>query len=209
MTYGYRRSFKQMKLNVAFSNEKIKELLMSLIRHHNGEEVDFNSLFTNSDSAREQIVKILSEYVSQNNKLEIDVDLNEAQINQIIEKEKTEFDEIKKMYSELVDIIKKYGNIEIYIETLQQEIRELEDLEAAKKDELDEILRKLAALRAKFEAYQRTLEQYPIEIQKLEAFLLEAENYITKKTEELIQTEKEYKKALSDKEEYQFQNKVD
>merc|ERR1719322_893439 len=50
-------------------------------------------------------------------------------------------------------------------------------------------------------------EQYPIEIQKLEAFLLDAENYITKKTEELIQTEKEYKKALSDKEEYQFQNK--
>jgi predicted RNase H-like nuclease (RuvC/YqgF family) len=185
-------AMKKMKLELANSNYKIKEYLMSLIRTNNGEEADFESLVASSDKARNEIRNILKEFIKNSNGLDEEVNMTDAQLDEIIQKDQQEFDEIRRMYTELVNIIKSYGNFNAYLRQLASDIRETEEKLAADEKELAVLMGQIGL---KNRAVEHSRDQVGIiksEIAKWEDFVLQTRKFITEQTEEWQRIQSEH-----------------
>lgn len=201
-------AMRRMKLELANSNYKIKEYLMSLIKHNKGEDVDLQSLFSTNENARNEIRKILKEFIGQSKNMEIEVSITDSQIDEIIQKDQEEFDAIRKMYSELVQIINQYGDFSMYIKVIATEISEFEKKLAHDEARLNELIKKLREVKHDYSSCLERIDSITAEISKLQSFVAQTNQFISEKVSELSQLHQDYESLKHEIENYSKEHKV-
>ena len=201
-------AMRKMKLDLANSNFKIKEYLMSLIKTNNGKDTDFDSLVSGSEKARNEIRGILKEFIRQSNGIDSEISVSDGQLEEMIEKDQKEFEEIKKIYGELVNIIGQYGDFEIYTRAITQEIQDCEKRLAAEERQFSEIRSKIIKLENELTKSQERISSYFQEIENLEEMLRQLRKFVSEKTAENEQNEKEYDDLVQKRDNYLGQHKV-
>lgn len=199
---------RRMKLQLANSNRQIKEHLMGLIRTNNGEAVDFQVLFSSSENARREIKRILRDFINQSAGMSYEINVTEEQIEEIISKDQKEFDEIRKIYVELVDIIKRYGDFNIYISGLAKDIKDLEDKLRNDDSKLNNLQHKIREWKALIDGTEARRAGWGNEIIRLETFIADGRRYIDDKEFEIRRWQTDYDKAKERKDIFMLEHKV-
>jgi chromosome segregation ATPase len=201
-------AMRKMKLELANSNLKIKEYLMSIIRHNNSETVDFQSLFSSNDNARAEIRKILKEFIHHSKGIELDVGVSDAQIDEIIEKDQKEFDDIRRIYTELVQIINQYGDFKIYIQGIQTDIVELSQKLADDEKLLKELSRHLDDFNKSRVSLLSKIDSLQLDATKLTSFIAHANIFIDEKVNEIDRVQHDFEQVQLQKDQYLASHKV-
>lgn len=201
-------AMRKMKLQLANSNRQIKDYLMSLIRTNNGEPVDFQVLFSSSENARKEIRRILREFINQSAGMHVEINVTEAQIDEIIAKDQSEFEEIRRIYTELVSIINQYGDFNIYISALARDIQDLENKLAGDDRLVNDLLRKIRDWKALIDGAGGRRSGWAAEIARLEKFIADGRRYIDDKEMELRRWNDEYDKLRGRRELFVAEHKV-
>lgn len=201
-------AMRRMKLQLANSNRAIKEHLMSLIRTNKGEPVDFEVLFSSSENARKEIKRILREFIKESAGSHIEISISESQIDEIISKDQKEFDEIRRIYTELVAIINQYGDFNIYITGIAKDIKDLEGKLAADDRQIGDLLKKIRDAKAVLEAIAGRKRGLIAEIERLEALIADNGRFIREKEADIVRWQDEYDKLKLRKDLYVQQHKV-
>lgn len=201
-------AMRRMKLQLANSNRAIKEHLMSLIRTNKGEPVDFEVLFSSSENARKEIKRILREFIKESAGSHIEINISEAQIDEIISKDQKEFDEIRRIYTELVAIINQYGDFNLYITGIAKDIKDLEGKLAADDRQIGDLLKKIREAKALLLAIGERKGGFIAEIERLETLIEENGKYIRDKEVEIHRWQDDYDKLKMQKDLYVQQHKV-
>lgn len=201
-------AMRRMKLQLANSNRQIKDYLMSLIRTNNGEPVDFQELFSTSENARKEIRRILKEFINQSAGMKVEINVTEAQIDEIIAKDQSEFEEIRRIYTELVAIINQYGDFNIYISALARDIQDLESKMAADDRQINDLLRKAREWKALLDGAGPRRAAWSAEISRLEKFIADARRYIDDKEAEMRRWQDDYDKLRARKDLFVAEHQV-
>ena len=207
-SYKVKIAMRKMKLQLANSNAKIKEYLMSLIKHNKGEAVDFQSLFSSSENARNEIRKILKEFIAQSHGMDVELSVTDKQLDEIIESEQHEFDEIRKIYTELVQIINQYGDFKVYIEAIAAEIRSLETNFTKEERIYNELNKHLRIIRQSLLTSAERRVHLSTEIDKLRNYILSTQTWIDDRLAEIESNESELAKLQAKKDSYMLKHKV-
>lgn len=201
-------AMRNMKLQLANSNRQIKEHLMSLIRTNNGEPVDFQVLFSTSENARREIRRILRDFINQSAGTLVEINISEEQIDEIIAKDQKEFEEIRRIYTELVAIINQYGDFSIYISGISQDIKDLELRLKADDKHIHGLQQKVAEARHALEGQAGRKGGWVAEIARLEKLLADNRKWIDDKEAEIRQHQEDYDKLKLRKDLYVQEHKV-
>lgn len=201
-------AMRKMKLQLANSNRAIKEHLMSLIKTNKGEPVDFEVLFSSSEATRKEIKRILREFIKESAGSQIEINVSEAQIDEIINKDQKEFEEIRRIYTELVAIISQYGDFNIYITGIARDIKDLEGRLAADDRQIGDLLKKIREARASLEAIAGRKRGLAAEIERLETLIADNRRYIEDKDAEIRRWQEDYDKLKQRKDLYVQEHKV-
>lgn len=201
-------AMRRMKLQLANSNRAIKEHLMSLIKTNNGEPVDFEVLFSSSENARKEIKRILREFIKESAGSHIEINISETQIDEIINKDQKEFDEIRRIYTELVAIINQYGDFNIYITGIAKDIKDLEGKLTADDRQIGDLLKKIRDAKAVMEAIVGRKRGFGAEIERLETLIADNNRYIREKEAEINRWQDDYDKLKLRKDLYVQEHKV-
>jgi hypothetical protein len=201
-------AMRKMKLQLANSNRQIKEHLMSLIRTNNGEPVDFQVLFSTSENARREIRRILRDFINQSAGTQVEINISEEQIDDIISKDQKEFEEIRRIYTELVAIINQYGDFNIYISGIAQDIKDLDQRLKADDKHIQDLQRKIAEARAALDGQSARKVGWISEISRLEKLIADNQRWIDDKDLETRQYQDEYDKLKLRKDLYVQEHKV-
>ena len=201
-------AMRKMKLELANSNAKIKEYLMSLIKTNKGEPVDFQSLFSSSENARNEIRKILKEFIGQSKGMDVEMSVTDQQLDLIIESDQQQFDEIRKIYTELVQIINQYGDFKVYIEAIATDIKALETTLGKEEKTHNELSKHIRISRQSVLSSTEKQHHLSTEIDKLRAFILFTQTWIDDRLLELESNELELGKLQKKKDLYMQQHKV-
>lgn len=201
-------AMRRMKLQLANSNRAIKEHLMGLIKTNNGEPVDFEVLFSSSENARKEIKRILREFIKESAGSHIEINISEAQIDEIITKDQKEFDEIRRIYTELVAIINQYGDFNLYINGIAKDIKDLEGKLTADDRAIGDLLRRIREAKATLDAINARKRGIAAEIERLVALIAENGRYIADKEADIRRWQDDYDKLKLRKDQYVLEHKV-
>lgn len=201
-------AMRKMKLQLANSNRQIKEYLMTLIRTNNGEPIDFQQLVSSNESTRREIRRILKEFINQSAGMHVEISISEAQLDEIIAKDQKEFDEIRKIYTELVNIINLYGDFNVYISGIARDIQDLEGKLATDDRTVNDWLRKIREWKAIVDGASARRSGWNADIIRLEKFISDGRKYIEDKEFEMRGWNDEYEKLRLRKELFMQEHKV-
>lgn len=199
---------RRMKLELANSNRQIKEHLMSLIRTNNGEAVDFQELFSSSENARREIKRILRDFINQSAGMSYEINVSEAQIDEIIAKDEKEFDEIRKIYIELVEIIKRYGDFNIYISGIAKDIKDYENKLREDDAKLNDLLHKIKDWKPIVDGTEARRSAWENDISRLQNLIAEGRRIIDEKQSDMRKWQEDYDDIKSQKEIFMNEHKV-
>lgn len=201
-------AMRKMKLQLANSNRQIKDYLMGLIRTNNGNPIDFQQLVSSNENTRKEIRRILKEFINQSAGMHVEVSISEAQLDEIIAKDQKEFDEIRKIYTELVNIINQYGDFNVYISGIARDIQDLEGKLGTDDRMLGDWIRKVREWQAIIDGAGARRSAWSADILRLEKFIADGRKYIEDKESEMRGWNDEYEKLRVRKDMYMQEHKV-
>ena len=201
-------AMRRMKLELANSNRAIKEHLMSLIRTNHGEPVDFQVLISTSENARKEIRRILRTFIEQSAGSNVEINISEAQLDDIISKDQKEFDEIRRIYTELVTITNQYGDFSVYISGISQDIKDLDSRLVADERTIKDLPRKLREAKASLDGQGARKDGIIAEIERTERFISDNRRHIDDKEIEIRRWEDDFDKLKLKKDLYVQEHKV-
>lgn len=126
----------------------------------------------------------MKEFINQSPGMHVEVSISEAQLDEIIAKDQKEFDEIRKIYTELVNIINQYGDFNVYISGIAR-IEDLEGKLGTDDRMLGDWIRKVREWQAIIDGAGARRSAWSADILRLEKFIADGRKYIEDKESEM------------------------
>lgn len=205
-----KRSLWEVKLEFALRNKHIKEFLMTLVNTKEGKDKDLQALFVDKISSERELKVVLREFINQSRSSKNEMPISDEQIDSIIKQDEKDFEDITRLYKELVKIISEYKDIDIDIVTMRRQIESVAaniaeyqtQIDAAKHrlNDLDALIaERQAAIRARehdIGVIRDRITQDDSFIDRHVIDIPDLERRLTTKQQELFLLNEQYKKSF-------------
>lgn len=173
-----RKILLEMKLEFAVRNKHIKEYLLSLIDTSEGKSNDLYTLFADKIASEKELKNILKGLIIQSRSGQNEVSISEEQIDSIIKQDEKDFEDISRLYNELVRIINEYKDIDFDIKAMQTKIIDIGKGTDAAKTEINRIVQRIRDLENQKTHKNSEIHQKRDKIKDIEDKIRKASDYI-------------------------------
>ena len=141
-----KRSLWEVKLELALRNKHIKDFLMSLINTNQGKEKDLQALFVDKIASEKELKVVLREFINQSRSSKNELPITDEQIDSIIKQDEKDFEDITRLYKELVKIITEYKDIDYDISHMRKELENMSHTILMYQADIDKLNKRLGGM---------------------------------------------------------------
>ncbi len=174
-----RKIILDMKLEFAIRNKHIKDYLLSLIDTSEGKSNDLYALFADKIASEKELKNMLKGFIVQSRSASNDVAISEEQIDSIIQQDEKDFEDISRLYNELVRIINEYKDIDFDIKAMEIKITDLGKNSDNAKAEINRITHRIRELEGQKTHKNSEISQKRDKIKEIEDRIRKATDFIT------------------------------
>ena len=158
----------RVRFQMNSQNEKIKRFLGSIIKDNSESHHLVNKMLNENELSKIEMFKVVKSFIATSGESDEDMNYSEEEIQNLIEKDKHEFEEIMKLFKDLKEMIKKFKDVPTDLGASQQTLE-------AKEKRKKELEKKLNDLKKQIQKDKDKKNELENEFNKFE--FLEGINY--------------------------------
>ena len=203
-----RKGVLQWKLEFALRNTRIKEFVQGLLKKDSLAQDTIDRMMSQNEISKAEIVKMVHAFLDQSKGQEIEINVTENEMNNVIEKDKKEFEEIMQVFRELKDMIHKYKEVEIDIVALKKEITDNDHKIASAELAFKELLNQKKIEETKKKTLEQSIEIQLEEQLKVNNHIHELQAKLARNESHLISIDEKLSVLKTSKADLELQHKV-